>query len=111
MSRDTHREADELSAAAAIAVAEGRSRAARELYAWAAHLEEVALAQVPLDQVRDRGILSVSVASLLYKAQLLARAEEAIFRFLGSGELDPLAEGQLRELLEVVSTIHSGVVS
>jgi hypothetical protein len=102
MISDKHREAEELSVAAAQAVAEGRNEDAKALYAQAAECEKAALARMPRTKVHTRSILSVSVASLLYKAQLLARAEETITRLILSRELEPWADKQVKELLGVV---------
>ena len=103
MLNDKHHQAEELSAGAAKARIEGRFKEALDLYARAAGLEETALSEIPSDKVQTRSILTVSVASLLYKAQLLERAETAIFRFLGSQSLQSWANKQLRELLQVVT--------
>ncbi len=98
-----HREAEALSAAAANAHARGRSKEALELYARAARAEESALSQVPTEKSHTRSILSLSIVSLLYKAQLLDAAETRIFQLLGSGDLEEWTNRQLRELLQVVS--------
>jgi len=103
MLSDNHRKAEALSVEATVAKSKGRLKDAVELYAKAASLEEAALKELPEGKVRTRSILSVSVASLLYKAQMLEEAELAIFRFLGSKSLDLWAEKQIRELLPVVS--------
>ena len=97
MPSEKHREAEELSVAASKAMAQGRVQDALKLYARAAKLEQVALKAIPADKSRTRSILSVSVASLLYKAQMFEEAEIAIFRSLASQELLPWADLQLRE--------------
>lgn len=103
MFNDKHREAEALSAAAANARAEEQLEEALKLYARAASAEEAALSEVPEEKVRTRSVLSVSVASLLYKAHMLDEAEVRIFRVLGLGSLEEWADRQLRELLQVVS--------
>lgn len=100
---DRHHKAEELSAAAAKASGEGRLKDSLKLYAHAAKSEEAALSGVPKEKKRTRCILSVSVASLLYKAQLLDQAELRIFQMLGSRSLENWADRQLRELLQVIS--------
>lgn len=102
MPNNSHREAEALAAEAAGALAEGRSQEGVDLYLRAALLEETALSQVPETKVRTRSILSVSVASLLYKAGLFQKAERRIYQMLGSTSLEEWAERQLRELLQVV---------
>jgi hypothetical protein len=103
MLSDKHYKAQALSIEAANAKEEGRSEDALNLFAQAAEWEKAALDGVPPDKVRTRSILTVSVASLLYKAEMLEQAELAIFRFLSSNILENWAEQQLRELLVVVS--------
>ncbi|MGD0283427.1 MAG: hypothetical protein ABSB95_13815 [Dissulfurispiraceae bacterium] len=103
MLNDKHREAEDLSAAAAIARAQGRREEAVELYSRAAKAEEAALSEVSRDKARTRSILSLSLASFLYKAELLDAAEIKIFQLLGDGSLEEWADRQLRELLQVVS--------
>jgi len=100
---DKHREVEALSVYAAEATSQGRVKEAIEIYGKAAKLEEQALEEIPPDKTRTRSVLSVSVASLLYKAQMLDDAENAIFSSLASRNLEPWAETQLRELLSVVS--------
>lgn len=100
---DQHARAQELSARAAHLLAQGNAAEAKRVFAEAAKHESEALDAVPHDKIKTRSILSVSVASLLYKGGLLYEAELAIFRYLASGGIDSWAEGQLRELLQVVS--------
>jgi hypothetical protein len=100
---DQHTTAQELSARAAALLAEGRDQEAQRLFAEAAKHEATALASVPPEKTRTRSVLSVSVASLLYKGTLLDEAERAIFHYLAPGDLDGWADTQLRELLQVVT--------
>lgn len=100
---DDHTAAQELSARAAALLARGQVQDAARLFAEAAEHEAVALASVPLDKTKTRSVLSVSVASLLYKSAQLDQAERVVFRFLASGDLDAWADAQLRELLQVVA--------
>lgn len=98
-----HRNSEELAAKATAHVAHGEISRAQELYSEAADWEKRALASIAPNQDRTRNVLSVSLVSLLYKAGRLAEAERTIFQLLGTGELKPWADHQLRELLEVVS--------
>lgn len=100
---DQHTTAQELSSRAAHILAEGRPQEAQRLFAEAARHEAAALASVPSDRARTRSVLSVSVASLLYKGALLDEAERTIFQYLAIGDLNSWADTQLRELLQVVS--------
>lgn len=103
MPNNYHREAEHLSAEASKARVDGRSREAIDLYSRAAEAEEAALSAIGEDKTRTRSILSLSVASLLYKAERLEEAELRIFQLLGSRSLEPWADRQLRDLLQVVS--------
>lgn len=103
MVNDHHIAAQKLSAKAATALASGKADEAQRLFSEAAVNEREALASVPRDKPRTRSVLSVSVASLLYKGQRLDDAEKAIFGCLAVGDLEPWAERELRELLNVVA--------
>jgi len=103
---DQHTTAQELSAQAAALIATGRVQEAQRLFSEAAELEAAALRAVPLERIRTRSVLSLSVASLLYKGNKLDEAERAIFRFLAAGDLDIWADAQLRELLHIVTDEH-----
>ena len=98
-----HRESEKLAAQAEAALSAGNQQEAVALYARAAELEEQALQGVPESKPKTLSILSVSLAALLYKAQLFDRAEITIFRLLGSGSLQAWANEQLRDLLPVVA--------
>ena len=98
-----HQEAQRLASLAEVALTSGQETRARELYAAAAAAEHNAFGRTPSDQQRTRSVLAVSATSLLYKAQKHDDSELAIFRFLGRGDLNPWAQEQLRELLEVVA--------
>ena len=100
---EQHTIAQDLSTRAAILIAQGRTEDAQRLFVEAANHEAAALASIPSDRTRSRSVLSVSVASLLYKGVKLDDAERAIFGYLASGDLDAWAETQLRELLHVVA--------
>ncbi len=102
MFNDKHQKAQNLSEEAANFKAKGHHKYAISIFSQAAELEKAALDEVPSDKVRTRSILSVSVASLFYKAEMYDEAEIAIFGFIASKSLDSWAETQLRELLPVV---------
>lgn len=103
MANRQHQEAQRLASLGEIALTSGEESRARELYAAAAEAEQSAFDRTPSDRKRTRSILAVSATSLLYKAQKHDDSELAIFRFLGRGDLNPWAQEQLRELLEVVA--------
>lgn len=97
-----HEKSQELAAQAAIAMREGDRAKAQRLYAAAAKLEEEALIKLPDGVPRTKGILAVSLASLLYKAREYNRAEKWIMRAMLADDIFPPARLQLKELLEVV---------
>lgn len=97
-----HDEAQRMATEAAIAFQAGRRKDAIALFEEAAQLERLALAEVPSEKVRTRGILAVSYAALLYKAALLDRAEQAIYEMLAAVDIHETSRRELRELLEAV---------
>lgn len=103
---DQHIRAQEISARAASLLSAGQAEKAQHLFSEAADLEAQALGLVPLSKSKTRSILSVSHASLLYKAERLKEAERSIFAYLSSGNLVEWADNQLRELLNVVTDEH-----
>lgn len=102
MPNPQHQKAQELATLASLEMQEGDVAIARQLYAEAAALEEQAFDQIPDNKSRTRGILGVSLGSLLYKARKFDAAEVVLHRLLGLTELTTAARQQLRELLEVV---------
>lgn len=74
---------------------------AEGLYAAAAKLEIQALDLLPLDKVRTRGIIGVSAASLFFKSQEFAKAEEISLQLL-NGRLLEDARVQLQAVLQAV---------
>lgn len=100
MVNDVHSAAQDLSGRAALALREGRRKEASVLFLKAAELEQSALAQVPPDKIRTRGILAVSLASLYFKARDYAATERIAAAFLAIPDLLEPARLQLRELLE-----------
>ena len=103
MVNDSHRQAQDLAAAAERFAAIGEKEEAQRLYSRAAESESAALNQVPPEKTRTYSALGLSTASLFYKAGNFETAEVTIFRLLGSGAVAPWASAQLRELLEVVA--------
>lgn len=100
MVSDAHSAAQDLSGRAALALREGHRKEAEDLFLKAADLEQRALAQVPPEKIRTRGILAVSLASLYFKAHDYAAAERVAAAFLAIPDLLEPARLQLRELLE-----------
>ena len=103
MLNEKHREAEALAAEAALVRSKGLIDKALELYSRAADAEWAALSAIPSGKSRTRSVLSLSAASLLYKAERLDEAERCAFQLLGSASLEDWADRQLRELLQVIS--------
>lgn len=101
MPNKEHLVAQELAASAELARARGNIENARSLYAQAADLELAGLNLLLPDKPRSRGILAVSYASLLFKAELYDRAESALCRSLADEEIPTPFKDQLRELLQI----------
>lgn len=96
-----HQQAQELAAAAELATRQGAHEKARSLYEKAARFELSALRDLPPSKPRSLGILSVSYASLLFKAELYDQAELAIYGLLSDATIPAPFRDQLRELLQV----------
>ena len=97
-----HEVSERLASQAQAALREGRQREALDLYARAAHAEELAVADMDTAKVRTLGISAVSAVSLYYKAAKFERAEEVAARWLGSNPLPAFAREQLRSLLQSI---------
>lgn len=103
MPKDMHREAESLASKAALERRSGRIDEALVLYGRAADAECAALEALSSDKSRTHSVLSLSAASLLYKAERFDESERLIFKSLAEATLEEWADKQLRELLQVVS--------
>lgn len=97
-----HQVSEGFASEAEAAVLQGRRAEARKLYARAAAAEEDAVGLLDPSKTRTIGISAVSAASLYYKAEELARAEEVAGRWLGFATLPGFAREQLRSLLQSI---------
>jgi hypothetical protein len=95
-----HRQAQDLSAQAALLLKERRRGEAQELFSKAAELEWKALGQIDSRKTRTWGILAVSVASLYYKAKDFRTVERNVCTFLSRTDLAQPWRNELREILE-----------
>jgi len=102
MLNSSHTHAERFAGDAELAARRGDIDEAIRLYQLAASWERKALATISVDQVRTRGILAISLASLLYKAREWGEAEQAIYEALANGPLHEAARLHLKDLLEVV---------
>ena len=97
-----HESSERLASQAEMAVRENRRDEALALYARAADAEERAVADLDRSKTRTFGVSAVSAAALHYKANRLARAEQAAIRWLGFDGLPAFARDQLRLLLQSI---------
>ena len=97
-----HESSERLASQAEMAVRENRQDEALALYARAADAEERAIADLDRSKTRTFGVSAVSAAALHYKANRLARAEQAATRSLGLDRLPAFARDQLRLLLQSI---------
>lgn len=95
-----HRNSELLASDAEIALHQGDSIRARELYKKAAEAEENALQEVGHDQRRTYGITAVSAVSLYLKASERQAARDLALRCLGSKRLPDFAQPQMNDLLD-----------
>jgi hypothetical protein len=90
----------------AAAEAESLSHAspgrARELYAEAAKLEALALADLAPTKLRTMGITAVSTVALWFKAREFGEAQRLAHRVMANYDLPPFAAQQLQELLQTI---------
>lgn len=99
MINSKHEQAQRLSARATLLKGSNEAEA-RRLYARAARMERQALVKVPAGKGRTRGILSVSFAALLIKAEDYRAARRELPKLLEDASLSPSSRQQIEELLE-----------
>lgn len=102
-----HTEAQDLAVQASLLLRGNEAEKAKRLYAKAAELEARAFSQVAKNLVRTRGILAVSIVSLLYKAASYDEAELKIFSLMVDDSIPVDAKSELRLLLESVADERS----
>jgi len=93
-----HLESERLAIAADLARRSNEGALADRLYEQAAKQEECAFALIPADRRRTRGIVSVSVVSLYFKAGCDTSAKSRIDQYLARGDLPAFAVNELREI-------------
>ena len=108
MSSREHQQAQELAAQAGLLADGGRWSEGIPLYEKAAQLESQALDRLPAGRPRTRGVLGVSVASLLYKARRLDEAEAAIQTLLSRPDVSPAARRELQAILQAIGEGRAG---
>ena len=97
-----HTLSERLASEGQVALRDGDSERARELYARAADAEHDAVADLDSARTRTFGISWVSVASLYYKADMVERAEQVAWRGLNLYSLPDFAKLQLRNMLQLI---------
>ncbi len=101
-----HQTAQELATEAATAYKAGRHDNAAALYNRAAEHEARALANVPHDKPRTRGIVGVSLAALHFKAGNHAEAHRVAKSLLANADLPDEVRAQLEEIVDAVKVAH-----
>lgn len=101
-----HQTAQELATEAAAALKAGRNAHAETLYRRAAEHEAHALANVPPDKPRTRGIVGVSLAALHFKAGDHDEAQRVARELLADADLPEEARIQLQEIADTVKVAH-----
>lgn len=97
-----HSESERYASQAEVALREGNSDRAVELYALAAEADERALNDLDKTKKRTLGITAISAASLWFKAREFSKAEHVAYQWLGSQLLPPFAIDQLQTLLQTI---------
>jgi hypothetical protein len=100
--KEFHSKSERLAEDAELALRQGKSEVARDLYENAAESELQALEHVELSKVRTLGVTLISAVSLFYKAKLYHRAESLAYQFLSTSQLLPYAQAEIRALLQAV---------
>ena len=99
---DSHSKSERLAGQAEEAALTGDRISAESFYLLASEEEEKALAALPSDKLKTRGITAVSAVALAYKGRNYSTAQQLAYRLLATGDLPTFAQAQLQELLQVL---------
>jgi hypothetical protein len=102
-----HAKSEQLASEAEVEIRRNDPHAAKALYLRAAETENWALLELDPTKTRTLGITAVSAASLWFKAQSFAKAEQLCYLMLSRGDLPEFAISQLRSLVQAIWTEHS----
>jgi hypothetical protein len=102
-----HSKSERFASEAEAATRRNDPRTANDLYSQAAEAENMALLELAPGKMRTLGITAVSAASLWFKAQSFAKAEQLCYLMLSRGDLPEFAVSQLRSLVQAIWTEHS----
>jgi hypothetical protein len=100
--KEYHTISERDSADAEVALREGNSSKALELYYKAAESELKALQSLGPDKGRTLGITLISAVSLFYKAKRYDRAESLACQYLSTSHLPPFSTTEIRTLLQTI---------
>lgn len=95
---DLHRQSERLAGEAHLSVAQNRG-GAEDLYRQAAELEELALAKIPADKVRTRGIVGTSATALWFKSGRHDQAKRVGRMLVDDESLPSFARSEVQEIL------------
>lgn len=104
-----HRQSEASVANAELLLRSGDNASAKQIFKKAADLERHALAVVPTDRPRTRGIVGVSCATLYWRSGSYEVAEDVAYGLLREQDLPDFAHVQLRELLEDIWNEHQAI--
>ena len=97
-----HSKSEKLATDAELALREGKSENAIDLYRKAAECELKALEHIDPTKGRTLGITLVSAVSLFYKAKLYQKAESLAYQYLLTSQLPPYATSEIRVLVQTI---------
>ena len=97
-----HKESDQFSIEAQLALKAGSFNHAAELYKKAASAEKKALDCVDKTKARTRGITAVSAVALWFKAGEYIAAEQLAYSMLADESLPEFAREELRNLVQAI---------
>lgn len=100
--KEYHSKSERLAADAELALRQGNSENALDLYQRAAESELRALEHVGPSKSRTLGVTLISAVSLFYKAKLYQRAESLAYQFLSTSQLPSYANSEIRALLQTI---------
>ena len=106
---EQHRLSERHASDAEVAKRSGEHAQAQELYAIAAHHEEVSLGTIASDKPRTYGIVAVSAVALRYKAAEFAEAKMLAYKCLASQRLPEFASRQIEDMLQSIMRGLAGV--
>lgn len=101
---ELHRESEQFSMEAHLALNVGDKDRAYDLFRQAAQAERRALDRLDVAKARTRGITAVSAVALWFKAEDYDQAEQLAYSMLGDPNIPEFARADLRNLVQAIWT-------